>query len=75
MEIQHLPTPDPDSSPRERLAGAIERVTYHSETSGFCVLRVKVRGQQDLVTVVGSAATVKHRTHPPGFGLDPVRDI
>ena len=42
----------------ERLQGAVERVTFHSEESGFCVLRVKVRGQRDLVTVVGTAAVV-----------------
>jgi exodeoxyribonuclease V alpha subunit len=47
-----------DGSPSERLAGSVERVTFHSEESGFCVLRVKVRGQRDLVTLVGSAATV-----------------
>jgi len=28
----------------ETLAGSIERVTFHSEQSGFCVLRVKVKG-------------------------------
>ncbi len=44
--------------PVERLQGAVERVTFHSEESGFCVLRVKVRGQRDLVTVVGTAAVV-----------------
>jgi len=48
----------PVDAPSERLAGAVERVTFHSEESGFCVLRVKVRGQRDLVTVVGAAATV-----------------
>jgi exodeoxyribonuclease V alpha subunit len=47
----------PDA-PLERLQGAVERVTFHSEESGFCVLRVKVRGQRDLVTVVGIAAVV-----------------
>ena len=26
--------------------------------NGFCVLRVKVRGQRDLVTVVGAAAAI-----------------
>ena len=45
-------------TPVERLQGAVERVTFHSEESGFCVLRVKVRGQRDLVTVVGTAAVV-----------------
>jgi exodeoxyribonuclease V alpha subunit len=43
---------------REPLAGLVERVTFHSAETGFCVLRVKVRGQQDLVTVLGSAAEV-----------------
>ncbi len=36
----------------------MERVTFHSEDSGFCVLRVKVRAHQDLATVVGTAAIV-----------------
>ena len=45
-------------TPVERLQGAVERVTFHSEESGFCVLRVKVRGQRELVTVVGTAAVV-----------------
>ena len=36
----------------------MERVTFHSEESGFCVLRVKVRGQRDLATVVGTTACV-----------------
>jgi len=44
--------------PRERISGGIERVTFHSEASGFCVLRVKVRGQRDLVTIIGNAASV-----------------
>jgi exodeoxyribonuclease V alpha subunit len=45
-------------APVERLQGSVERVTFRSEESGFCVLRVKVRGQRDLVTVVGTAAVV-----------------
>ncbi|MBU1693086.1 MAG: Flp pilus assembly complex ATPase component TadA, partial [Verrucomicrobia bacterium] len=40
----------------ETLSGTIERVTFHSEESGFAVLRVKVRGFRDLVTVVGTVA-------------------
>jgi exodeoxyribonuclease V alpha subunit len=40
------------------LAGLVERVTFHSAETGFCVLRVKVRGHRDLVTVLGSAADV-----------------
>ena len=36
----------------------MERVTYHNLENGFCVLRVKARGQRDLVVVVGHAATI-----------------
>ena len=49
---------EPPSSEREVLAGAVERVTFHSEESGFCVLRIKARGHRELVTVVGHAAAV-----------------
>jgi exodeoxyribonuclease V alpha subunit len=43
---------------REPLSGLVERVTYHNADNGFCVLRLKVRGHRDLVTLVGSAASV-----------------
>ena len=48
----------PQDLPPERLSGSIERVTFHSAQTGFAVLRVKVRGQRELATVVGSAASV-----------------
>ncbi|MFM2006214.1 MAG: hypothetical protein RLZZ09_1869 [Pseudomonadota bacterium] len=51
-------SPDGSQQPLERLQGSVERVTFHSEASGFCVLRIKVRGQRDLITVTGSAASV-----------------
>jgi exodeoxyribonuclease V alpha subunit len=47
------------SHDREPLSGLVERVTFHSPESGFCVLRVKVRGHRELVTVIGSAASVQ----------------
>ena len=43
---------------REKLAGLVERVTFHNPENGFCVLRVKARGHRDLVTAVGHAATI-----------------
>ena len=46
------------SNPTEVLSGLIERVTFHSQESGFCVLRVKARGHRDLVTVVAYAAMI-----------------
>ncbi len=42
----------------DNLAGLVERVTFHNSDNGFCVLRVKARGQRDLVTVVGHAALI-----------------
>jgi exodeoxyribonuclease V alpha subunit len=45
-------------NPIENLQGSIERVTFHSEATGFCVLRVKVKGYRELITVIGSAASV-----------------
>ncbi len=42
----------------ERIEGLVERVTFFNEENGFAVLRVKVRGQRDLVTVLGSLPTV-----------------
>jgi exodeoxyribonuclease V alpha subunit len=69
-----------EAKEREPLSGLVERVTFHSAESGFCVLRVKVRGQRDLVTVLGSAAEIhvgehiqasghweQHREHGPQF--------
>ena len=43
---------------QEVLAGLVERVTFHSQESGFCVLRVKARGHRDLVTTIGHAAMI-----------------
>ena len=42
----------------ENLAGLVERVTFHNEENGFCVLRLKARGQRDLITVIGHAAMI-----------------
>lgn len=42
----------------EVLAGQVERVTFHNPETGFCVLRVKLRGRRELATVVGHAALI-----------------
>ena len=44
--------PQPEPSSREVLAGLVERVTYHNDGNGYCVLRIKARGHRELVTVV-----------------------
>ena len=46
------------STATEVLAGLVDRVTFHNQDNGFCVLRVKARGQRDLITVLGHAAMV-----------------
>ncbi|MHC4145158.1 MAG: SF1B family DNA helicase RecD2 [Planctomycetota bacterium] len=43
----------------EQVSGLVERVTFHSDESGFCVLRVKVRGHRDHTTVVGTLPQVQ----------------
>ena len=45
-------------SATEVLAGLVDRVTFHNSESGFCVLRVKARGQRDPITVIGHAAMI-----------------
>src|SRR5215470_14909278 len=42
----------------ERLTGVVERVTFHSPQSGFCVVRLPVRGQRELITLVGTVAQI-----------------
>jgi len=51
-------SPHAADNPLVKLQGSIERVTFHSESSGFCVLRINVKGYRDVVTVIGSAASV-----------------
>jgi exodeoxyribonuclease V alpha subunit len=50
--------PSRTSTPTEVLAGLVERVTFHNDENGFCVVRVKARGQRDLIAVLGHAATI-----------------
>ena len=46
------------STPTEVLVGLVDRVTLSQLRDGFCVLRVKARGQRDLTTLVGYAAMI-----------------
>jgi len=56
--LGHVVTTNGTTAPTETLSGLVERVTYHNAENGFCVLRVKARGQRDLVAVVGHAAAI-----------------
>src|SRR6201988_1353947 len=48
----------PQPTTQEVLAGPVERVTFHNDDSGFCVLRIKARGHRELVKVMGHAAVI-----------------
>jgi len=52
----------------ETLAGLIETVTYHNPENGFVVLRVKVKKQRGLATVVGEAAKATPGEHIEATG-------
>lgn len=43
----------------EFLTGVVERLTYHSEESGYTVARLKTTQSRDLVTIVGSFANIQ----------------
>jgi exodeoxyribonuclease V alpha subunit len=57
MTISRKPQ-QPSSQEFERLDGLVERVTFHNADSGFCVLRLHVKGERELVTLVGFAPAV-----------------
>ena len=42
----------------EGVTGQVERVTFHSDESGFSVLKVSVKGRRELCTVVGTVPAV-----------------
>ncbi len=43
----------------ETILGVVERLTYHSEESGYSVARLKAPGHKDLVTIVGSFPNIQ----------------
>jgi len=56
--MRAVPEPQASEQPPARpspeyLQGIIERVTFHSEESGYTIARLKVSGARDLVTIVG----------------------
>lgn len=53
-----LPPRESSTQEFEHLDGLVERVTFHNAESGFCVLRLQVKGERELVTLVGHAPAV-----------------
>jgi len=44
--------------PDDALSGQVERVTFHNEETGFCILKVKVQGRKEPIAVLGSLPSV-----------------
>ena len=44
--------------PEDALSGQVERVTFHNEENGFCVLKVKVQGRKEAISVLGTLPSV-----------------
>lgn len=47
------------TSQYEYLTGVVERLTFHSEESGYTVARLKTAQSRDLITIVGSFANIQ----------------
>ena len=45
--------------PIEPLQGIVERITYHSEESGYTIARLKAPRVSELVTIVGDFANIQ----------------
>jgi ATP-dependent exoDNAse (exonuclease V) alpha subunit len=59
MNPQNMNAAIPERKPTsEEISGLIERVTFHNEENGFCVLRVKTPGRREETTVIGSLPSV-----------------
>ena len=43
----------------EFLTGIIERITFHSEESGYTVARLQVPKATDLITIIGDFANIQ----------------
>ena len=53
----------------ERITGIVEKVSFFSESSGFTVLRLNIKEERDLVTVVGCVAAVTSGQHVEATGF------
>ena len=53
---RRMPIPDPTKM--ETLEGLVDLITFHSEETGFCVLKVKARGFRETVAVVGKVPRI-----------------
>ena len=66
--IQPTSHPSARTSP-DQLSGTVERITFHNPDNGYCVLRAKVRGQRDLVTIIGHSPAIGAGEHVEVAGI------
>ncbi len=52
-----MPAPRNSTKP-EVLRGLVERVVFHNEDNGFCILKVVPEGKRDVVSLIGKAPRV-----------------
>lgn len=50
---------DSSVAPQVSLTGVVERITFHSEESGYTVARLQIPRAHDLVTIVGNFANIQ----------------
>lgn len=50
-------------STTEQLQGQVEHITFHSEESGFCVFRAKIKGHRQLISITGTIAAIAVGEH------------
>lgn len=63
-----MPGPSPSQSQRATLHGRVERVTFHTEETGYCVLKIKPERGGETVTVLGKTPRVVAGEHIEAIG-------
>ncbi len=53
-----MPSPSPSPNRSSTVRGLVERVTFHTEETGYCVLKVKPERGGELITIIGHAPRV-----------------
>lgn len=63
-----------EQTPITSISGLIERITFHNQDTGFFVVRARVRGHRELITLVGVSQTISVGEHFDATGtwiMDP----
>lgn len=63
-----MPGPSPSNSKCATLRGLVERVTFHTEETGYCVLKIKPERGGEIVTVLGKSPRVVAGEHIEAIG-------